>query len=148
MGFELNKWDRRFLEIVTIMTTWSKDPSSKFAALIVRPDRSIVSFGVNNFPRGIFDTTERLNHRPTKYELVVHSEANALLYAHEDVAGHVMYSSTVPCCRCAMLMIQAGIGQVVCEAPTEDYQSRWSESIQKTLALFSEAGVPIYWEGK
>ena len=146
MGFKLNKWDKRFLEIVHIMTSWSKDPSTKCAALIVRPNRSIVSFGVNNFPQGIEDKPERLNDRPLKYELVVHSEENALLHAREKVVGYTMYCSTVPCCRCAMSMIQMSIGQVICIAPSEDYISRWGESIKKTLALFEEAGVQVRWE--
>lgn len=145
MGFELTKWDKRFLEIVTIMTSWSKDPSTKCAALLVRPNRSIVSYGVNNFPRNIADTPERLMNRPLKYELVVHSEENALLHARESVVGYTMYCSTVPCCRCAMSMIQMGIGRVVCIAPSEDYISRWGESIKKTMDLFVEAGVIIGW---
>ena len=148
MGFKLNKWDKRFLEIVHIMTSWSKDPSTKCAALLVRPNRSIVSFGVNNFPQGIEDKPERLNDRPLKYELVVHSETNALLHARENVAFCTMYCSTVPCCRCAMSMIQVGITRVICIAPSEDYISRWGDSIKKTIDLFVEAGVIIGWEGK
>ena len=65
MGFDMiNKWDRRFGEIVAIVTSWSKDPTTKCGSIIVRPDRSIVSYGYNNFPHGVEDTTERLNDRP------------------------------------------------------------------------------------
>lgn len=146
MGPNISKWDARFLEIVRIMESWSKDPSSKFAAIIVRPDRSIVSYGVNNFPRRIQDSESRLLTREIKYELVVHSETNALLHAHEDVSECRMYSSTVPCCRCAMNIIQAGIKRIICWPPTEDYRSRWEKSIKRTMDLFNEAGVICYWE--
>lgn len=139
----INHWDKRFLRLVNDVTSWSKDPSTKCGAIIVRQDRSIVSYGYNNFPAGIKDTPERLNDRPTKYELVVHAETNALLYSHESVKGYTMYVSTVPCCRCAVNIIAAGIVKVVCFAPTADYCSRWAESIKMTLDRFAEGTVII-----
>jgi len=132
--------------MVDLVTGWSKDPSTKCGAIIVRPDRSIVSYGYNGFPALIRDKPSRLNDRPVKYELVVHSETNAILFARESVEGYTMYASTVPCCRCAMNIIQAGIVKVVCRVPSADYRSRWEESIIKTVALFEEARVLCYWE--
>jgi len=148
MGHRLTKWDDRFLRIVSEILTWSKDPSTKHACVIVRPDRSIVSYGYNCFPAGIEDTHERWQHRPTKYELVVHSETNALLHAQESVRGYTAYCDTVPCCRCAVNLIQAGIYRVICMTPSEDYLSRWGDSVQQTLDLFEEAQVKCYWEGR
>jgi len=146
MGPNISKWDERFLQVTDIVASWSKDPSTKCGAIIVRPDRSIVSYGYNNFPALIGDKPKRLSHRPTKYELVVHSETNALLFAHEDVTGYTMYANTVPCCRCAMNIIQARIARVICLPPTSDYLARWQESVDKTVALFKEARVLCYWE--
>ena len=145
-GGNISKWNKRFLEIVEIMTNWSKDPSSQFAALIVRPDRSIVAYGVNNFPRGIEDSEERLSDRPVKYDLIVHAETNALLHAHEDLSECTMYVGSVPCVRCAVNIIQSGISRVICVPPTEDYLSRWGDSVDSTMILFNEAGVLCYWE--
>ncbi len=142
----ISRWDARFLRIVDEVTSWSKDPSTKCGAIIVRPDRSIVSFGYNNFPAGIGDKPSRLNHRETKYELVVHSETNALLFARENVEGYTMYASTVPCCRCAMNIIQAKIAKVICRAPTANYISRWGASITRTMDLFKEGRVICFWE--
>jgi dCMP deaminase len=156
MGPNISKWDERFLRLVDEITSWSKDPSTKCGALIVRPDRSIVSYGFNGFPAEIGDKPMRLNHRPTKYELTVHAETNALLYARESVEGYTMYVNTVPCCRCAVNLIQAKIARVVCRPPTEDYQRLrkgagiierpWRESIKKAAALFKEGRVLCYWE--
>lgn len=146
MGSSISKWDERFLMLVSEILTWSKDPSTKCACLIVRPDRSIVSYGYNDFPSTIKDTPERWDDRPTKYELVVHAEVNALLAAREDVTGYAVYVNTIPCCRCAVTLIQAGISRVIHLPPTEDYLARWGESSQSTLGLFKEAGIPCYWE--
>jgi len=146
MNYMMTKWDERFLRIVDEVTSWSKDPSTKCGAIIVRPDRSIVSYGYNNFPAKIEDTSKRRYHRPTKYELVVHSETNALLFARENVEGYTMYASTIPCCRCAMNIIQAKIARVICHRPTADYITRWAESIKQTLILFEEGRVMCVWE--
>lgn len=146
MGFKLTKWDKRFLTFVAEVTSWSKDPTTKCGAVIIRPDKSIVSYGYNGFPFSIMDLPSRLNDRPLKNELVVHSETNALLAARESVVGYTAYTSTIPCCRCAVNLIQAGIKVVVCFAPSEDYATRWGESIKRTLALFEEAEVQIGWE--
>jgi len=132
--------------MVDEVTSWSKDPSTKCGAVIVRPDRSIVSYGYNGFPFSIGDKPKRLNDRPLKNELVVHSETNALLFARESVEGYTMYASTVPCCRCAVNIIQAKIAKVVCRPPSVDYLDRWGDSVERTLDLFKEGGVICYWE--
>jgi len=162
MGFELTKWDRRWLVILGEMQGWSKDPSTQIACIIIRPDNSIVSYGVNNFPRGVADTIVRLENRAVKYRIVVHAEANALLHANEDLSKCTMYITHVPCTQegtiCASLIIQAGIRKVICKQPSEDYlrlekgadgvKRPWAASIKFSLDLFKEAGVHCYWEGK
>ncbi len=142
----MDKWDKRFLRIVSEILTWSKDPSTKCACLIVRPDRSIVGYGYNGFPQKIEDKPARLSNRQVKYEMVVHSELNALLASRESVKGYTAYCSTIPCCRCAVSLIQAGISRVICLPPTDDYMERWGETAQKALDLFKEACVDCYWE--
>lgn len=137
-------WDKRFLLMAEMVSGWSKDPSSKFGCIITRPDRSIVSYGCNNFPHLVKDN-ERLNDRPVKYELVVHSETNALLFANESVQSHTLYATTVPCCRCAVNIIQSRIGRVVMWRPTPDYISRWEKSVRQTMALFEEASLHNYF---
>ncbi len=145
MGTQMTatNWDTRFLLMADMVAGWSKDPSSKFGCVIIRPDRSIVSYGCNNFPRGIHDD-DRLDDRPMKYDLVVHSETNALLFANEDVRNCALYVSTVPCCRCAVNIIQARLGRVVYWRPSPDYLSRWGDSVQKSIDLFNEAGIHHY----
>ena len=146
MRLDISKWDERFLRMVDEVTSWSKDPTTKCGAIIVRPDRSIVSYGYNGFPSRIGDRPMRLNDRPLKNELVVHSEINALLFARENCEGYTMYTSTVPCykCGCAIYIIQAKIARVICRPPSEDYINRWG--IQKTMDLFKEGRVICYWE--
>ena len=62
----LSKWDERFIELARLVAAWSKDPSTKVGAVIVRPDRTVASVGFNGFARGVDDTEERLNDRALK----------------------------------------------------------------------------------
>lgn len=65
------KWDRHFLGLADQHSQMSKDPSTKVGAIIVGPDREVLSAGFNGFPRGIEDSKERLHNRDLKLKLVV-----------------------------------------------------------------------------
>lgn len=131
-------WDNYFLDLAEAVAYASKDPSTKVGAVIVRPDRTVASLGYNGFPRGIEDSPERLNDRPTKYSMVVHAEPNAILSAREPVRGYSIYTTLFTCSDCAKLLIQAGIKQVA--SPTYDIE-RWENSLKLAKQLFDEAGV-------
>jgi dCMP deaminase len=132
-------WDRHFLGIAKAVSKASKDPSTKIGALIVRPDRSEVSWGYNGFPKRIADTAERLNNREVKYGLVLHGEENALLKARADVEGCTMYVWPLfSCSKCALKIIQAGIARVVSPPPSLE---RWQSAYEAAMVLYDEAGV-------
>lgn len=130
----------RFLDLARLVASWSKDPSTQTGAVIVDPNHRIVSVGYNGFPKGVADD-DRLHYRDMKYEMIVHCEVNAVLFARQSVLGMTLY--TVPflsCSRCAVVMIQAGIWRVV--APNY-MPERWKESFELSKALFEEAGVEV-----
>lgn len=134
-------WDQRFLDLAKNISIWSKDPSTKCGAVIVRPDKTVASLGYNGFPRGINDSEERLNNRETKLSLTVHCEINAILSSKESVEGYTLYTWPYLCCdRCASHVIQAGIIRVVAPICSVD---RWQESINKGKEYFKEAGVEV-----
>lgn len=137
-------WDEYFLSIAAIAASKSKDPSTKVGAVIVRPDRTIVSVGYNGFPRGVADTPERLNDRPTKYSLVVHAEMNAILSARESLNGYTLYTVPfMPCDRCFVHVIQTGIKRVVFPPATVSQEKRWGEAFARVRFLAIEAGIEL-----
>jgi len=132
-------WDRYFLDVAKAVSSASKDPSTKVGAVIVRPDRTMASFGYNGFARGIADTDERLNDRDTKLKLVLHGEINAILSAREPLHGYQLYTwPFLTCARCAVHVIQAGFARVV--APVND-NPRWADAFKEAQSLYDEAGV-------
>jgi dCMP deaminase len=137
-----DKWHRRFLSLTDLIASWSKDPSRGVGAIIVTPSRQIIATGFNGLPRGFEDTPERLE-RPVKYDFVVHAELNALIQCARNgtsPTGNTLYSSFSPCVNCAIAIVQAGVEQVITYDLDEE-DARWADSIEKSVAVFSEAGV-------
>jgi len=140
-------WDQKYMGLAREVSKWSKDPSSKIGSVAVSKTGQVLSMGYNGFPRGIADSEERLNDRPTKYKLVVHAEMNAIYNASWyglSLNGATLYVYGLPVCsECAKGIIQAGIKRVVLPKPTVDFE-RWRESWEFTTMMFEESGVK--WE--
>ena len=138
----LNKWDKRWLEIAGVVSTWSKDPSTKIGAIAVK-DKRLVSTGYNGFPRGIQDYDDRWNNREEKYKYVVHAEMNCIYnanYHNQSLKGSTMYIVGLPVCHeCAKGIIQAGVVRVVAEF--KDAPLKWARSTEITEKMFKEAGI-------
>jgi dCMP deaminase len=138
------KWDKRFLEMAKLVSTWSKDPSTKVGAVIVRDTKFVVSVGFNGFPKQMSDDEELYSNREDKYSRIVHGEINALIHSNTSVAGCTLYTYPfIPCDRCCVQMIQAGISRMVAPLPSIDSLTRWGDSFKKTKRYCSEAQVSI-----
>ena len=138
-------WDNRFLDMAKLVSTWSKDPSTKVGAVIVDPSNRLISVGYNGFPKGVTDD-ERLFDRDKKYDIIVHAEVNAILFSNKALDGCTMYTSPFqPCPRCAGLIIQSGIRRVV---SIVNSNPRWVEdfSTAKQLLLEAKIRLDIYEE--
>jgi dCMP deaminase len=136
----MNKWDERFLELAKHIASWSKDPRTKVGAVIVRPDKTIMSLGYNGLPRGVPDDPELLSSRDYKLARTVHAEMNAILNCATRPEGCTIYVWPIPpCSHCAAAIIQAGITTVVSPPITED--SQWHESCRITGEMFEQSNV-------
>ena len=135
------QWDYRFLQMAELISTWSKDPSTRVGAVIVDNERRISSLGYNGFPKHINDD-ERLDIRKIKYKMVVHAECNALLFASmQPATDYTIYTYPfMPCPTCASMIIQSGISRVV---SYENENERWAEDFAISREMFKEAGVDL-----
>ena len=139
------KWDKRFLDLATHISSWSKDPSTKVGCVVVGEDREIRSTGFNGFPRGIKDDEERLADREQKYPLICHAEENAIMHAARtgiSLKGNTAYVTWPPCSRCTRSLIQAGVSEVVYPADI-DIPDRWQDDFATASAMMEEAGVKV-----
>lgn len=138
----MKNWDEYFMDIAKLVSTRSKDRSTKVGALVVR-DKTILSTGYNGFPRGVDDTIEERYERPLKYVWTVHAEENALLHAAREgisINGSTMYVTLHPCSTCAKAIVQCGIKEVVVE---DDDNPRFAEDFKVAKTILEEAGVTI-----
>ena len=141
-----SKWIARFIDLAEEISTWSKDPSSRVGAVIVRPDRTICSVGFNGFPRGVKDSQDAIANRDTKLLRMVHAELNAILSAKESLTNHSIFVWPFqPCAQCASAIIQSGIKEVYCPFNDHLAYERWHESFKTALQMFDEAEVKIIY---
>ena len=128
-----HKWHERFLALAEVVSTWSKDPSTKVGAVIAHGN-SIISLGYNGLPSGITDDG-RLQERAWKHARVIHAEINAILHAHVNLTRATLYCTHKPCLSCASIIIQSGITSVYWLVETDNFEC--------SISHFEEARVYI-----
>ena len=139
-----DKWDLRLMGLAKHVAQWSKDPSTQVGAVIADEKHRVLSLGFNGFARGVRDLAERLENRETKYDMIIHAERNALLFANAPVDGASVYVwPLLPCAQCAATLIQAGIAEVIAPAADAERAKRWAAQIELARTMFAEAGVKV-----
>ena len=146
-------WDVKFLELAKHISTWSKDPSRQIGAVAIGQNRNILATGYNGFPRGVYDTDERLNNRKEKYELIVHAEMNCIYNATLNgvsLQGSHLYVYGLPVCHeCAKGVVQVGVSRVI--MPDDiwvlddrlENDRKWIDSFNRTKQIFTEGNVVV-----
>ena len=141
-----SKWDKRFMQMAKFVSTWSKDPSTQVGSIAVR-NRTVIAQGYNGFPRGINDTTTRLDNRTEKYKFMVHAEMNVIYNAAENgvsLKDSTVYVYGLPVCsECAKGLIQAGIKRIV--TPYQTVPENWQVSTTASQSMFGEVGIRWDW---
>lgn len=138
------KWEKRFLGLAEHIASWSKDPSTKVGAVIVRPDHTVASVGYNGFPRNMNDLPTLYADREKKLSRCVHAEMNAILHAREPLKGFTLYTwPFLTCDRCAVHIIQTGIVQVVAPRCPPELLERWGDSFKKAKEYYLEGKVIV-----
>lgn len=139
---KINGWGNRFFALAELVGSWSKDPSTKVGAVIVRPDFTIASVGYNGFPRGVKDV---YTTRDEKLLRTVHAEANAIVTAREPLHGCILYVTPLhPCANCSGLIIQSGIKEVHFKIKSKSADA-WSSHFKAMIEMFEGAGI-MYFE--
>ncbi|MBS0236061.1 MAG: dCMP deaminase family protein [Proteobacteria bacterium] len=143
-------WDEYFMTMAYLVSMKSKDPRTRVGAVIVGPDNEIRTTGFNGLPRSVEDKASRYHNREHKLLIVNHAEENAILHCALNgvsAKGCTLYCPWLPCSRCAKLIIQAGITEVVYDQSfpgnQAEQQHEWHLSMSLTMELLEEAGVKM-----
>jgi len=144
----MDKWDKRFMEMASLVATWSScfKENRQVGAVVVR-DKRILTTGYNGASSGIVSCKDKgeclrvkLNiESGTRQEIcyAVHAEQNAIIQAAKigvSVEGATIYVTHQPCSICAKMIINSGIKRIVYK---EGYPDDFS------MQLFEEANIKI-----
>lgn len=135
----MDNWDKRFLDMAKLVSTWSKDPSTQVGAVIVDENNRVISIGFNGLPVGIEDKDDILSNRELKYRMILHAEENAIHFANRDITGCTIYTYPLPpCIKCSSSIIQRGIKKVVSYSSSND---RWKNEFDQAKEMYKEVGI-------
>lgn len=135
-----DKWDIYYLGLAQYVSTASKDPSTQVGAVIVGPHNEVIAQGFNGFPSSMPDDEALYLNKTEKLSRVIHAEMNALIYAARRLPeGSMLYTFPfIPCDRCVVCMLQAGIRRFVAPQASKEQNERWGESFAKTRKYIDE----------
>ncbi|KAK3792759.1 hypothetical protein RRG08_023092 [Elysia crispata] len=141
------KWEEYFMSMAFLSAQRSKDPRTQVGACIVNRDKKIVGIGYNGMPIGCSDDIMPWNRASDKSDAawleskspyVCHAELNAVLNKNSaDIKGCSIYVALFPCNKCAQVVVQSGITEVVY------YSDKYHDQpdFQASRRLLSSAGV-------
>lgn len=148
MNEKFDKWDKRFIDMAQLVSTWSScfQTNRQVGAVIVKNKR-VMTTGYNGAASGIKSCKERgsclrreLNiPSGTRHEIcyATHAEQNAIIQAAKlgvCIDGATLYCTHQPCVICAKMIINSGIKRIVYK---DGYPDEFS------MQLLRESGVEI-----
>lgn len=117
------QWNEYFMAMAFLSAQRSKDPRTQVGACIVNKDKKIVGIGYNGMPIGCCDDIMPWNRATDKSDAawleskspyVCHAELNAVLNKNSaDIKGCTIYVALFPCNKCAQVVVQSGISEVI-----------------------------------
>jgi dCMP deaminase len=144
-------WATRYIQMATLVGSWSDDADRNVGCVIVGPDHSVRAIGYNGLPLGVDRSivSRRQRQGGEKYKWIEHAERNAIYVAAKNgvpLAGCTIYMTWFPCEECARAIIQAGIVELVTSSASTDDPS-WGERLGVAAQMLREAGVAVVQQG-
>ena len=123
-------WEEYFMNIAHQVKLRSPDTKRKVGAVMVSlKDKRIISCGYNGLVKG-GDDNINWEDREFVHSVVIHAEANCILYASSKFENSVLYITTSPCSNCIKLIAAANIKKIYYNEPYRDID------LVKTLCKF------------
>lgn len=132
------KWERRFLNLAREVSSWSKDPSTRVGAVLVRPDHTVAGIGFNGLAPGVDDS--RASDREFKIASVIHAEENAILSSRDSALSEcgLYVWGLAPCAHCVAVALRKGVRRFVGVQLAD--RPEWNRSAEFARLQCSDAG--------
>lgn len=119
---EIPSWDEYFINICEVIKSRSKDIKKQVGACLVSEDNKIISTGYNGLKAGCNDNID-WNNRELVHSLVLHAEANCLLYSKSKFINTRLYCTLSPCKECTKLIASSGVTKIIYKDKYKDYDN-------------------------
>jgi dCMP deaminase len=103
--------DEKYMGLALYHASFSKDPATQIGCVITDGENGIAGTGYNGPPAKIDDGSIDWG-RPSKYEIMVHAEENAIDFAKGKLTNCTLYVTGLPCLRCLIKIIRHKIPRV------------------------------------
>ncbi|MCK9458332.1 MAG: deaminase [Proteobacteria bacterium] len=136
--------DERYMGLAfCIAQLFSKDPHTQVASVIVGDENRPKGWGYNGPPQSIADDEVDWS-RPEKYDMIVHSEINAINHSFGSLKEATIYITAPPCPRCMLEIIAAGIDKIIYFNFRADAGSSVNaEALAKIEEIAKKAGIQL-----
>jgi len=151
-SYIMKNFDEYFMEMAELVSTKSKDHSTKVGCVLVGPNNEVRSTGYNGFCRGVDDNIEERYQKPEKLFWTEHAERNAIFNAARHgtaLEGCTAYikAPIPPCADCTRAFIQSGIKKIVIE-PSKHENGMWINHFKRSVIMLQESGVELVFFDK
>jgi len=142
----LTQDDVELLNVAHLVAQKSPDLDTKVGCVIrAADDRGHLQSGYNRFPLNTPWTVDRAR-RPEKYKYVLHAEEVGIIQSLQmgyPLDGATLYSTQIPCRRCALLIVEVGIARVVSKPFSPAALAKWTDEYEEVCERFAEAGIDL-----
>lgn len=120
----------------------SKDPYAQATMFLHPTTYTRLARGYSGMPRGADDSVVQRYEAPLRELWVEGSLRNAIYnLVRPELEGTIGLITATTCGECARAVAAVGVSKVYYQEPTEDFVSRWAESIGTALKILDELGV-------
>lgn len=111
-----------YMNICQAIKLKSKDPKTKVGVVIVsKKNNKIISTGYNGPPKSFDDKIIDWKDRLYVHSIIIHAEANALLYGNLNLEECILYTTLSPCTDCIKLISACNIKEIIYEKEYKDF---------------------------
>ena len=135
--------DKLFMEVAELFALRSTCLRGKVGCVAVKDNR-IIATGYNGSPSGHTHCTPETCNENESCKNAIHAEANLIAFAAKagvSLQGSILYCTHMPCLKCAQLIIQSGIRQVIWKNDYHDLSGLnllWAGNIPITVLKYKD----------
>jgi dCMP deaminase len=134
-------WVDYFMRMTEVVKSRSPDPKTQVGAILTSENHRIISTGYNALIAGQDEKSIDWSDREGEvYPVIIHAEANCLLYAQSKFKNACLYCTLSPCRECLKLLAASGVVKVI-------YKDEHETTITEVRDLAKVLGITLErWE--